>query len=257
MAFLRSALFNLFYVGWTLVIGLAALPVLLLPPERVRPLAQAVARAWLRGFLLAARWILGLSVEVRGRENLPRGGGLIAAKHQSAVETFLFHQLLKDPVYILKKELLSYPLVGAYMRAADQIAVDRAAGAAALKAMVRATRAALDDGRTVIIFPEGTRVPPGETRPYHPGVAALYTQLEVPVVPVALNSGLFWPRNSFVKRPGRIVVEILPPIPPGLSRRAFLATLSERIEGRSRTLADLPEAGAGEGSGARPDPAAA
>lgn len=235
MPLVRSTLFNLFYVLWTAAVSIGGLPILLFGRQ---PQIQGVARLWLRGFLGAARWVLGITWEVEGREHLPDGQAIIAAKHQSAFETFLFHHLVTDPAYVLKKELLSLPLVGQYMKASGQIAVDRSAGAQALKFMVRDARAALDRGATLVIFPEGTRVPLGETRPYQPGVAALYTQMGVPVVPIALNSGLVWPRNSYLKRPGRVVLRVLPPIPPGLTRRAFLATLQQQIEEASRALAE-------------------
>jgi 1-acyl-sn-glycerol-3-phosphate acyltransferase len=143
---------------------------------------------------------------------------------------------LNYPAFVLKRELLSIPLFGWYLRKVGMIAVDRAAGASALRNMARQASEAFAEGRSILIFPEGTRVPPGESRPYHPGVAALYTQLKVPVVPVALNSGLFWGRRSFVKRPGTVTVQFLPPIPPGLDRKAFMRELESRIEAAAMVL---------------------
>ncbi|GEO81989.1 lysophospholipid acyltransferase family protein [Pararhodospirillum oryzae] len=237
MTVLRSLAFNVFYVLWTLVLGTVALPILgvCLATGRRMPV-QRVARVWVGGFLVAAHRLIGLSWTTRGLEAVPQGPVIFAAKHQSAYDTFLFHRLLNDPVYVLKKELLALPLVGWYFRVTGMIAVDREAGASALKAMVRDARAALDQGSQIVIFPEGTRVAPGDERPYHPGVAALYSQLGVPVVPVAINSGVFWPRNGFFKRPGQVVIEFLPALEPGMPRKAFLATLHARIEERSRAL---------------------
>ena len=138
---------------------------------------------------------------------------------------------------MLKKELLSIPLFGWFLKRAGMIAVDRKGGASALRSMARQATETLESGRSILIFPEGTRVAPGQTRPYQPGVAALYTQQKVPVVPVALNSGLFWGRRAFFKKPGTIVVQILPPIPPGLDRKAFMRDLESRIEPASAALA--------------------
>jgi 1-acyl-sn-glycerol-3-phosphate acyltransferase len=236
MATLRAALFTLFQFCWTGTLGLPFLPILALDRKH----SQTLARVWLRGMLWGARVVLGLRADVRGLENLPKGGCVIAAKHQSAFETFLFHTVVEDAVYVLKHELGRIPVVGWYLRSSGQVFVDRSAGAAALKSMVKEVRVALDRGSQVIIFPEGTRVAPDDQLPYHPGVSALYTQLQAPVVPVALNSGLFWPRNGFVKRPGTVVVEFLPPMPPGLNRKAFMMELQTRVETASRALAGLP-----------------
>ena len=131
---------------------------------------------------------------------------------------------------MLTRELLWIPCYGWYARKAGMVPIDRGAGATALKAMVRRAREVVAERRPIVIFPEGTRTAVGAKRPYHPGVAALYTQLGLPVVPVAVNSGLFWPRRRFLKRPGRIIVEVLPPLPPGLDRKAFIAELQSRIE---------------------------
>src|SRR5690606_21388864 len=147
---------------------------------------------------------------------------IVAAKHQSAWDTMAFYWVLDDAAYVLKKELLSIPLYGWCARKARMIGVDRSGGAKALRAMVEQAQNCLAEGRPIVIFPEGTRTAPGRRSAYHPGIAALYTRLGVPVVPVALNSGLFWGRRSFIKQPGRIVVQFLPPIPPGLERRAFM-----------------------------------
>lgn len=235
IAVLRSSVFNVFYVAWTLLLGVLYLPLLALPARWLDP----PVRFWLRGFLWGARLLVGIRWRVEGRENLPAGACIIAAKHQSAWETFFFHLLLDRPVYILKKELFSIPLVGWYMRKVGTVAIDRKAGAAALKYMLREAEDRVAHGRQIVIFPEGTRVAPGAaSKPYKSGVAALYGRLgeRAPVVPVALNTGLFWGRNSFIKRPGEVVVRILPPLPAGLDKKVFLATLHDRIEGATGDL---------------------
>ncbi|EKV29253.1 1-acyl-sn-glycerol-3-phosphate acyltransferase [Caenispirillum salinarum AK4] len=227
MTFLRSLLFNVAWLSWTVVCCLMFIPLLVLPKGAMK----AAARLWTRGILTLARWMVGLRYEIRGLENLPADGRcIVAAKHQSAWDTFFFHGVLADPVYILKKELLHIPFVGWYMARTQQIGIDRSTGAKALKFMVKAANQAAEEQRQLVIFPEGTRTPPGDSRPYKPGITALYGRLDLPVVPVALNSGLFWARQSFIKYPGTIVVEFLEPIPPGQDKRVFMKTLHERIE---------------------------
>lgn len=238
MTALRATLFNVLFFTLTALIALAGLPILVLSGRATRRIANLWARLMLR--LLAL--IVGLDYQVRGREHLPDGPAILASKHQSAWDTFVFLVLAREPVYVVKRELLWIPLYGWYARRTGTIAVDRAGGPAALKDMVRRTQAALDGGRQVVIFPEGTRSAPGQRLAYHPGVAALYGQLSVPVVPVALNSGLFWGRRSFIKRPGVITVEFLPAIEPGLSRGDFVAELERRIETAATRLKEEAEA---------------
>ena len=241
MTKLRSLLFNGVFYGWTALCCVAGLPLLLGPRIGI----YYLGRAWAHPIIAALKITCGLDYEVRGRENLPKGAVLIAAKHQSAWDTIIFSLLLWDHCFVLKKELTRIPLFGWYLTRAGLIPVDRRGGAAALKKMVADARQVAAAGRPIVIFPEGTRVAPGDHRPYHPGVAALYGQLDVPVVPCALNSGLFWGRRSFAKRPGTIVLEFLPAIAPGQPRKTFLAELEQAIEGLSRALA---QGGAAEGA---------
>lgn len=225
--FLRSLLFNIAWLSWTVLCSLLFVPLLVLPKGAMK----RAARMWTRGILILGRLIAGIRYEVRGLENLPADGRcIVAAKHQSAWDTFIFHSILADPVYILKKELLRIPFVGWYMWKAAQIGIDRSTGAKALKFMVKAANEAASEQRQLVIFPEGTRTPPGDSRPYKPGITALYSRLDLPVVPVALNSGLCWARQAFMKYPGTIVVEFLEPIPPGMDKRLFMNTLHTRIE---------------------------
>lgn len=238
MTVLRSALFIVFTWIWTLVLSIVYLPLLALPRKAMGP----AVRLWLRGMLGALRVLAGLSWELRGRENLPAGPFVIASKHQSAFETFVFHLLLGDPAYILKRELLWIPFFGWYLGKSGVIAIDRSAGTKALKAMVKGAEEAVAKGRPVVIFPEGTRAAPGAKLPYHSGVAMLYGALKVPVVPIALNSGLFWRRRGFAKKPGTLTLEALEPIAPGMDRKAFMAELETRIEAATdRLIAEARE----------------
>jgi 1-acyl-sn-glycerol-3-phosphate acyltransferase len=223
---LRSLAFNVALYLYTAVVSILGTPVFLAS----RRSAARFGAAWATGALVLLRWTVGLSHEVRGRENLPAGPAIIAMKHQSAWDTFAVTVVFTDPAIVLKKELLLIPFYGWYLWKAGMIAVDRAAGSAALKRLLTAARRAAEDGRPIVIFPEGTRTPVGARVAYQPGVIALYRDLGLPLVPVAVNSGLFWRRRSFAKHPGRIIVDILPPIPPGGDRRAVMAELQERIE---------------------------
>ena len=226
MIVLRSALFVVFMWVWTISLSLLYLPLLLLPRKAMMPAAQL----WLSGVQWALRLIVGLTFELRGRENLPDGAFLVASKHQSAFETFAFHLVFNDPAFILKRELLWIPFFGWYLGKSGVIAINRSAGTKALKAMVKGAEDAVAHGRPVIIFPEGTRAAPGARLPYHSGVAMLYGALKLPVIPIALNSGLFWRRRGFLKKPGVITIEVLPAIVPGMDRKAFMAELESRVE---------------------------
>jgi 1-acyl-sn-glycerol-3-phosphate acyltransferase len=232
-AVLRSILFNLLYALWTAGMHIVCLPLLFASRRAV----QTAGGLWIDGTLLLLKHVVGIDYRIDGAENLPSTPAIYAVKHQSAWETLFLSRYLSFPAFVLKKELLSIPLFGWFLRKSGMIAVDRKAGASALRAMARQATATLESGRSILIFPEGTRVAPGQSRPYQPGVAALYTQLKVSVVPVALNSGLFWGRRAFIKKPGTIVVEILPPIPPGLDRKALMKELETRIEAAAMALA--------------------
>jgi len=223
---LRSILFLvLFYLN---LIGLliAAVPTLAMP----RPAILWIARLWGLSTLWLLRTVCGIGVEWRGLERIPRGGLLIAAKHQSTWETFALLTLLPDPAYIIKRELAWIPFFGWYATHAGMIAVNRSAGKAALVDMTARAGAALRAGRQLIIFPEGTRRSAGAEPRYKFGVAHLYAEAGVPCMPVALNSGLFWPRRRMMLYPGTVTVEFLDPIAPGLGRAEFFEKLQGEIE---------------------------
>lgn len=227
MIVLRSIAFNVLFYGWTAFLCIVLLPGLLLPDRQKVRLAQV----WIYPTIWLLRSVCGITHEVRGWENLPDEPFILAAKHQSAWETITWNVLFKpQPAYVLKKELLRFPLFGRYLQAMKMIAIDRKAGSQAVPDMVRQAKEVLATGRAVIVFPEGTRTAPGEKRKYRRGVAEIYKATGVPVVPVAINSGKHWGRNDYMKYPGTIVVELLPAIPPGLETREFMATLEEAIE---------------------------
>ena len=235
MTFLRALIFNIvFWVG-TVVFGIAGLPFLLTP----RRTAMRFGRFWAQAVLFALKHIVGLDAEIRGRENIPPGGCLIAMKHQSMWDTLMLPPLLVDPAVVVKRELQYVPFYGWYATRAGSIFIDRKGGAASLRRMVAAARRAIADGRPIVIFPQGTRTAPGASvaeAPYQPGIAALYRELGVPLIPAAVNSGLYWGRRAFMKRRGRITAEFLPPIAPGLPRREVMTMLESRIETAAAAL---------------------
>ncbi|HEX2725702.1 MAG TPA: lysophospholipid acyltransferase family protein [Beijerinckiaceae bacterium] len=232
MLAVRSFLFNAAFYANLIVWMLAALPLLLAP----RMALMRVAQGWARSNLWLLRMIAGTRVEIRGGEHVPPGGLLVASKHQSLWETFALATLFDDPTFVLKRELMWIPLFGWFLWKADMVPIDRRAGSSALREMTRRARDEVAHGRQLLIFPEGTRRAPGAEPAYKYGIVHLYENLGVPCVPVALNSGLFWPRRSFIRRPGTIVVEILEPIPPGLPRDAFFRTMTQQIEEASNRL---------------------
>lgn len=226
MLLIRSILFNLVFFGMTVVAMTLALPLLILPVAALR----FCARIWAAVVFWLLRAIVGTRIEYRGELAKLQGPALIASKHQSAWDTIVFFVLCRRPAYVMKKELMLIPIYGWLAAKQGHISIDRKAGAGALRRLVRDTKEALADSRSIVVFPQGTRSAPGEKLPYHPGIVGLYEALNMPVIPVALNSGLFWGKRSFFKRPGVIVVEVLPEIAPGMARRAFRQELETRIE---------------------------
>ncbi|MET4806986.1 lysophospholipid acyltransferase family protein [Limibacillus sp. MBR-115] len=233
MRYLGSIAFNILFVVWTLLIFIIGLPVLLLPTRYV--FAWGCLWAWVTLKLL--RFIGGVDSRFIGMEKLPEGPFILASKHQSTWDSLVLPRLAPNSAYVLKRELTEIPLFGAYVKRAGMIPVDREAGAPAIRSMLQQAKAAVAQGKIIGIYPQGTRTAPGTKLPYHPGVAALYTHLKLPVVPVALNSGLFWARRAWFLRPGTITLEVLDVIEPGLDRKTFLLELERRIEEASDRLA--------------------
>jgi 1-acyl-sn-glycerol-3-phosphate acyltransferase len=226
MLMLRSVVFAIaFYLSTAAFLGLGSW--LLFAPRRW-------AMQGLRLHGLASLWLLrvicGTRVEVRGREKLPEGACLVASKHQSAWDTFALIPVFRDPAMVMKAELGWIPFYGWFSHKFQHIFVERDRGPGALKRMIRDARERARQRREIVIFPEGTRRPPGAPPDYKPGFLALYEGLGLPCVPLALNSGLFWPRRSIMRYPGAIVIEVLDPVPAGLPRAEARAMVQERIE---------------------------
>ena len=226
MIVLRSLIFNtLFYA--VLVLMLVFGSWLLLAP---RIWAIRALQLWARISTWLLATICNTKMEVRGRENLPHGRHLVAGKHQSFWETFAILPLLDDPCMVLKRELTLIPFFGWFCLKFKMIAVERSAGAQALRQLVKRGNEEIQRGRDIVIMPEGTRKLPGAPPDYKPGAAALYAGLGVPCIPFGVNSGIFWARRTFIRRPGTIVIEFGREIPAGLPRKEFQKILQETIE---------------------------
>jgi 1-acyl-sn-glycerol-3-phosphate acyltransferase len=222
----RSIIFNVLFYLNTLFLLLLALPTFFLPYRAI----IWVATTWGRINLVLLRVVVGVRVEVRGADKIPKGPLLVAAKHQSAWETFALLPLFDNPTFIVKRELQWIPIFGWLMIKGRMVPVNRSAGGQAINDMTARAKTELADNRQLIIFPEGTRRAAGAEPNYKHGIVHLYGVLNVPCVPVALNSGLFWPRRSLRRIPGTVVVEILDPIPPGLDKITFFKRLQNDIE---------------------------
>lgn len=232
MIALRSLVFNmLFYVNLVLFLVLGSW---LFFCPRIWAIRGLQAWAWASLWLL--RMVVGIGIEVRGREHLPKGAALVAGKHQSAWETFAVLPLLDDPCMVLKRELTFIPLFGWFALKFRMIAVERGAGSSALKKLVAQAKREIAEGRQIVIMPEGTRKGPDDPPDYKAGAAALYGALDVPCVPFGLNAGLYWPRRRFLRFPGTIILEFLPAIPAGLPRKEFQTRLEAAIENSTRRL---------------------
>jgi 1-acyl-sn-glycerol-3-phosphate acyltransferase len=228
----RSILFNILFYLNLVVLLIAAIPTVLMPQRAI----IGMAKLWGRTSLWLLRVVCGTTVEFRGLAKIPRGPLIVAAKHQSTWETFALLSLFEHPTFIVKRELMWIPLFGWFMWKGRMIAVDRGSGSQALSAMTVRARRVIRGGRQLIIFPEGTRRPAGAEPRYKFGVAHLYDVIGVPCVPVALNSGLFWRRRSFLRLPGTILVEFLDPIAPGMEKQAFFTRLQHDIEAATARL---------------------
>jgi 1-acyl-sn-glycerol-3-phosphate acyltransferase len=227
MTLLRSALFNLFFFAVTFAMTLAlATPVRFVAPHRMLDVARLWARLMVRGL----RVICGIRLCATGLEHVGDGAALIASRHQSAFDTFVWLTLVPRCCYVLKRELLRIPLFGPLMPLTGMIAVDRGGGASALRGLMREGERATREGRQIVIFPEGTRAGPSTMLPLQPGVAALAVQTHLPVVPVVTDSGRCWGRRAFQKRPGTIHVRVLKPIPTGIGRKQLMQRLEAALQ---------------------------
>lgn len=230
---IRSLLFNLTFYPASVLILSVCLPMLLLP----RLWLRNVPPVWLAVGYFLEKYVLGLDYVVIGKEHLPPAPYLVAMKHQSAWETMKLYALFGNPVIVLKKELMDAPLLGRYGHIMDMVPVDRSKGREATKFMVEEARRIVFAGNhPLVIFPQGTRIAPGVKKPYKQGIIKLYEDLNLPLFPVALNSGKFWGRNAFWKRPGTITIKIMPAIPPGLPSDEVFQKMQEQIETESDKL---------------------
>jgi 1-acyl-sn-glycerol-3-phosphate acyltransferase len=235
MLLIRSILFVALFYLWSAVLAILMLPLLVCP----RRWMLAAFRFWALGVFVLLRLVCGIRVELRGRERVPKGRALIAAKHQCMFDVFAQFVWLPDHCFVMRKELMLIPFFGWYAWKTGMIVVDREGGAKALRSMVRDGKARLAEERQLVIFPEAHRGEPGHAGDYHPGVAALYRELGLPTHPVATNSGVHWPAHGFLRRPGTIVFEYLEPIPAGLPRAEFMRRLESDIEAASNALLGL------------------
>lgn len=237
--FLRSLLYNILFFGLTCPLLIIFSPALLLPAK----IANFISSSWCWLNILFLKAICNLNYQLIGMDNIPKNISthpvIFASKHQSTWETLALIIILNGPVFILKKELLNIPFFGGFLKKAGMIPIDRGSGVSSLKKAIEEAKDRLQKGRSIIIFPEGRRSRLGENLKYQRGIVVLYEHLNVPVIPIALNSGLFWPRKSFIKKPGTITVEFFPPIPPNLDRNRFMKILEDTIETNSTRLADL------------------
>lgn len=236
MILIRSIIFNICFYTVTSIICMVFIPALLFP----RGATLFVTRLWLSIVSFLEKHIVGLTFEVRGQQFLPKSGSyIVAAKHQSAYETLKLHHLFGDPTIVLKRELLKIPLFGTFLNKLDVIAINRGNKEEAMKSIVDGAKRMQDQERPIIIFPQGTRVSVSDTpheKPYKGGIVKMYANTTMAIIPLALNSGLFWARNSFIKKPGKVIFEFLAPIESGLPDKKVMKALEDRIEEKTIEL---------------------
>jgi 1-acyl-sn-glycerol-3-phosphate acyltransferase len=233
--FLRSLAYNVLFYMLLVFWNVVAIPTFLMP----RRAFMAVAKNWARSSVWLMRVVCNTRMEVRGLEKIPEGPLIVASKHQSMWETFALMQFFDAPLFIYKRELAWIPFFGWYLMKSGMIGVDRGGGMRSLMEMARRAPKEIRSGRQLIIFPEGTRTPVGAPPNYMTGVGQIYTSSGVPCQPVALNSGLFWPRRTFMRYPGTLVVEFLDPLPAGLTRKEFIARIATEIEAATNRLVEV------------------
>ncbi len=232
--FLRSLVYNVLFYVLLVFWNIVAIPTFLMP----RRAFMAVAKTWARSSVWLLRVVCNTRLEVRGREKIPAGPLIVASKHQSMWETFALMPYFDAPLFIYKRELAWIPFFGWYLMKSGMIGVDRSGGMRSLMEMARRAPKEIRSGRQLIIFPEGTRTPVGAPPDYMTGVGQIYASSGVPCLPVALNSGLFWPRRTFMRYPGTLVVEFLDPLPADLTRKEFIVRIATVIEAATNRLVD-------------------
>lgn len=234
LIFLRSLVFNVLFYAVLVVLAIVALPTFLMPFRAM----LTIAGWWANATLFLMRVVCNIKVEFRGVERIPKGPLVVVSKHQSFWETFALLRFFDHPIFILKRQLMYIPVFGQFLAKIGMISIDRGAGVKALLDMTRRARSAVRSGCQLVIFPEGTRRAPGAPADYKTGFAQIYSACGVTCLPVALNSGLFWPRRTFMRYPGTLVVEFLDPLPPGLAKDDFIVRVSTAIEEASGRLVE-------------------
>ena len=224
--FIRSVFFYFLVALWTILMGLLCLPFLILP---VRFLNKPV-KIWIFGIFLALKYICNITHEIQGQKNIPTNALLVASKHQSAFETIALFFYLPNAIFIHKKELFFIPIFGQYLKKINMISIDRKGGASAMRLILKKTKEKSLQNFSIIIFPEGTRKKPGSKPDYKSGFIGIYNEMKTEILPVAVNSGNFWPKDTFIKIPGKIIIKFLPTIKLNLSRKQVLSEIEEKIE---------------------------
>lgn len=233
MIFIRSLIFNI--IGYS-ILALGCIVTSFI--GAISP--KSTIKIWNYGFMPSILWclkvIVGMKIEIRGKEFIKQEGVIYASKHESALETYCLSTYIKKLVFVLKKELTYIPIFGWAQYFYGMIAVDRSAGGAAMKNMLKDAKIRMDNGRPIIIFPEGTRVKPGTVQGYKPGLLFIAQNLKSPVIPVALNTGLFWAKKSFMRYPGTVIIEFMEPMPQNLDKKEFMVEMERRIETKCQEL---------------------
>jgi len=223
---IRSVLFYFLLYLWTFFLGIVCLPCLFLQSKYVR----YIANLWIGGILWLLKLTCGIIYEIRGKENIPNNAAIIASKHQSTFETFLLFKLIKNSIFIHKKELFLIPIFGFYLKKSNMISINRSEGISSIRKMLKEAKSKMSAGYSIIIFPEGTRKTPGDKPDYKTGFIGIYNETESEILPVALNSGYCWPKHTFIKTPGKIIIKILNPIPAKLKKDEVLKKVESIIE---------------------------
>jgi 1-acyl-sn-glycerol-3-phosphate acyltransferase len=231
----RSLVFVALFYLWSVFVAVGLSPLLLGP----RQLVMKMINVWGKGIVWLLEICCDIKVEVRGKQYMPTSGALVASKHQCMFDVFAEFAWLPNACFVTKKELMWIPFFSWWAYKTRMIVVDREGGATTMRKLIKDAKDRFADNRQLLIFPEGTRTAPGAPPAYKPGVAGIYREIDVPVHPVATNSGVHWPAHGFIRTPGVIVFEYLEPIPPGLKRAEFMRLLEERIETASNKLLSL------------------
>ena len=228
----RSLFFYLFMGFWTILMGFLSLPYLVLPSQYLKK----PIRIWILGIFILLKYICNIRHEIQGIKNIPSESVLVASKHQSAFETLALFYYLPNAIFIHKKQLFFIPIFGQYLRKINMISIDRKGGAATMRLMLRKAKAKAFNGFSIIIFPEGTRKKPGEKPDYKSGFIGIYNEIKKPILPVAVNSGKCWPKHTFVKKSGKIIIKFLPLIQSNLTRNEVLLNVEKKIEEATKKI---------------------